>query len=106
MTDRIGSNELVVEYFPTGEILGNIFTKSVQGKFFIKFRKHILNFEHDDLLAYSPERSQKYVGMNKAVPKDRRTNELKDPSEDNSTHNNVARHCVNMTYADVLRSNK
>lgn len=72
VTDRIGSNELTVEYYPTGEILGDFFTKPVQGSLFIKFRKHILNLEHDDLSAYSPGRSHECAGLNKVVPEDGR----------------------------------
>ena len=51
VTDRIGSNELIVEYCSTGEMLGDFFNKPVQGALFIKFRKYILNLEHNDLSA-------------------------------------------------------
>ena len=34
ITDRINSNELSVEYCPTGEMVGDFFTKSLQGQLF------------------------------------------------------------------------
>ena len=59
-------------------MLGDFFTKPVQGTLFIKLRKHILNMEHDDLSAYSSERSYECIGLNKAAPEDGRTNRLTD----------------------------
>jgi hypothetical protein len=66
VADRIKSNELTVEYCPTGDMTGDFFTKPLQGVQFIKFRKEILNLEHDDLSMYNIERSQECVGINKA----------------------------------------
>ena len=107
VTDMIGSNKLTLEYCPTGEMLGDFFTKPVQGALFIKFRKYILNLEHDDISAYSPERSHECIGLNKAVSEDGNKEVLMDATEDNSTQDdNKSRHHINMTYTDVLRSNK
>ncbi len=43
VTDRISSNEIQVEYCPTGEMRGDFFTKPLQGSLFQKFCKEILN---------------------------------------------------------------
>jgi hypothetical protein len=43
ITDRINSDELSVEYCPTEEMVGDFFTKPLQGKLFYKFRKLIMN---------------------------------------------------------------
>jgi hypothetical protein len=43
ITDRINKNELSVEYCPTEEMVGDFFTKPLQGKLFYKFRRLIMN---------------------------------------------------------------
>jgi hypothetical protein len=43
ITDRINRKELSVEYCPTGEMVGDFFTKPLQGKLFYKFRSLIMN---------------------------------------------------------------
>ena len=43
ITDRINRNELSVEYCPTEEMVGDFFTKPLQGKLFYKFRRLIMN---------------------------------------------------------------
>ena len=43
ITDRVKSDEVTVEYCPTGEMTGDYFTKPLQGSLFRKFRKEILN---------------------------------------------------------------
>ena len=68
VADRISSNELTVEYCPTGDMTSDFFTKPLQGAQFIKFRKEILNLEYDDLSMYNIARSQECVGINKALP--------------------------------------
>ena len=37
------SDEIKIEYCPTGEMRGDFFTKPLQGGLFLKFRKEILN---------------------------------------------------------------
>ena len=44
MKDRIAQNEFKVEYCPTNEMLGDFFTKPLQGQKFIEFRDLILGF--------------------------------------------------------------
>jgi hypothetical protein len=43
ITDRIKAGELSVEHCPTGEMVGDFFTKPLQGKLFLKFRQLIMN---------------------------------------------------------------
>ena len=43
VTDRINNKEFKVEYCPTTEMIADYFTKPLQGKLFIKFRKYIMN---------------------------------------------------------------
>ena len=47
VTDRIATGEVKVEYCPTGEMLGDFFTKPLQGVLFKKFRDHVLNLNGD-----------------------------------------------------------
>ena len=53
ITDRIAARELSMEYCPTGEMLGDFFTKPLQGTRFRKFRDRILNLTDDDLRKYT-----------------------------------------------------
>lgn len=43
ISDRIAAGEVAVKYCPTAEMLGDFFTKPLQGASFRKFRKEILN---------------------------------------------------------------
>ena len=43
IADRIKSGELSIAYCPTEEMIADFFTKPLQGKLFIKFRKLIMN---------------------------------------------------------------
>ena len=43
ITDRINNGDLSVAYCPTGEMVGDFFTKPLQGQLFIKFRNRIMN---------------------------------------------------------------
>ena len=45
IADRIASGELSVSYCPTDEMVGDFFTKPVQGSKFRKFRDLILNIQ-------------------------------------------------------------
>jgi hypothetical protein len=50
VTDRIKSNELSVEYCPTGEMVADYFTKPLQGSAFCKLRDIIMNvYRHPTL---------------------------------------------------------
>lgn len=45
VADRVRSNEVTVEYCPTGVMRGDFFTKPLQGALFKKFRTEILNMD-------------------------------------------------------------
>ena len=51
VTDRISADELNVEYCPTLEMLGDYFTKPLQGSLFRKFRNTILGINEADIPA-------------------------------------------------------
>jgi hypothetical protein len=49
ITDRINNGkELRVAYCPTAEMIADFFTKPLQGKLFLKFRKLIMNYADAD----------------------------------------------------------
>ena len=48
ITDRIRSNEITVEYCPTKEMVGDFFTKPLQGSLFYKLRARILNIPYQE----------------------------------------------------------
>jgi hypothetical protein len=45
VADRVKSGEVSIDYCPTGEMLGDFFTKPLQGVAFKKFRAKILNLQ-------------------------------------------------------------
>ena len=45
ITDRIKKGELKIEYCPTDDMVADFFTKPLQGKKFIQFRKIIMNLK-------------------------------------------------------------
>jgi hypothetical protein len=45
ITDRISNDELSVEHCPTEEMIGDFFTKPLQGKLFCKFRQLVMNLQ-------------------------------------------------------------
>jgi len=45
ITDRINIGDLSVEHCPTEEMVGDFFTKPLQGKLFYKFRALIMNLK-------------------------------------------------------------
>jgi hypothetical protein len=45
ITDRINRKELSVDYRPTGEMIGDFFTKPLQGQLFIKFCAFIMHLQ-------------------------------------------------------------
>ncbi|MEM9592233.1 MAG: reverse transcriptase domain-containing protein, partial [Pseudomonadota bacterium] len=47
ISDRIAAGEVCVKYCPTAEMLGDFFTKPLQGASFKRFRKEILNLQDD-----------------------------------------------------------
>ena len=45
ITDRVKAGELEIEYFPTGDMVADYFTKPLQGKKFYQLRKEIMNLK-------------------------------------------------------------
>ena len=45
ITDRIKKGELKIEYCPTDDMVADIFTKPLQGKKILQFRKIIMNLK-------------------------------------------------------------
>ena len=45
ITDRVKNGELEIEYFPTDDMVADYFTKPLQGKKFLQFRKTIMNLK-------------------------------------------------------------
>ena len=43
ITYRIKKGELKIEYYPTDDMVANFFTKPLQGKKFLQYRKIIMN---------------------------------------------------------------
>ena len=53
MTDRIKSGEIKIEYCPTLDMIGDYFTKPLQGSLFRKFRNLMLGIEEADVTKYN-----------------------------------------------------
>jgi hypothetical protein len=53
VTDRIAAGELNVEYCPTLDMIGDYFTKPLQGSLFRKFRNTILGVDEADIPTYN-----------------------------------------------------
>ena len=49
MTDWVNCGEIKIKYCPTTLMLGDYFTKPLQGGLFLKFRGRILNIQADPL---------------------------------------------------------
>ena len=47
MTDRANCGEITIQHCPTAEMVGDFFTKPLQGGLFTKFRDRILNIQTD-----------------------------------------------------------
>jgi len=54
ITDRVKSGEICIEHCPTNEMIGDFFTKPLQGAKFCKFRQLILNEPPDVDLVNKP----------------------------------------------------
>ena len=65
--DRLQSEVIKVEYFPTENMIAGFFTKLLQGALFRKFRDIVLGYKHISTLhenyddSYYQERVGKYV---------------------------------------------
>jgi len=67
--DRLNSENIKVEYCPTGKMIADFFTKPLQGNLFRKFRDLVLGYKHiSDLNEESPKSgespSQECIGNN------------------------------------------
>jgi len=61
VTDHINQGELQIEYCPTDDMLGDFFTKPLQGAWLKQFRRIILNLETDVALPITTTRPQECV---------------------------------------------
>ena len=52
VTNKVMNNELKVIYCPTKKMIGDFFTKSLQGALFIEHRNAILGIKEDDFQLY------------------------------------------------------
>ena len=52
ITDKVKSGEVDIEYMPTGEMIGDYFTKPLQGALFQKMRDQIQGIDMNDLQLY------------------------------------------------------
>ena len=55
VTDRVKNKEIEIHYCPTKEMLGDFFTKPLQGALFIKFRNSILGISEEDYRQYKED---------------------------------------------------
>ena len=53
ITDRITNQELSVEFCPTLDMIGNYFTRALQGSQFCRFHNIVLGINEDDIPAYN-----------------------------------------------------
>ena len=63
--DRVDKGELTMEYCPTYQMLGDYFTKPLQGSLFNKFRRVIMGYEHISTLRVNHEIKERVVNMNR-----------------------------------------
>ena len=63
ITDRIQSKEVRVEYCPTGDMIGDFFTKALQGSLFRRLRDFILNLD----VRYGPASMQQEASPQECV---------------------------------------
>ena len=53
ITDRIMNKEASVEFCPTFDMIGDYFTKALQGSKFQRFRNIVLGIHEDDIPSYN-----------------------------------------------------
>ena len=53
VTDRVKNKELEIEYCPTGEMVGDFFTKPLQGSSFYGFRNDVIGISEEKCRQYS-----------------------------------------------------
>ena len=52
VTDRVKKQDIEIHYFPTKEMLGDFYTKPIQGSLYRKFRNSILGIKEAEYLQY------------------------------------------------------
>ena len=52
ITDRVKKGEVTIEYCPTGDMIGDYFTKPLQGSLFKRLRNLVMGVSEADFLAY------------------------------------------------------
>jgi hypothetical protein len=82
VTDRIANGEMTVEYYPTEEMIGDFFTKALQGSLFKTFRNLIMNVSQDDFPRYrvimeAYDASRKREASQECVENSARTNKVR-----------------------------
>ena len=65
--DRIGSENITVEYCPTEKMLADFFTKPLQGNLFRKFRSVVMGYEHISSLDIDEEKSSSQERVGKSI---------------------------------------
>ena len=55
VTDRVKNKEIEIHYCPTKEVIGDFFTKPLQGALFMKFRNSILGITAEDCPQYKED---------------------------------------------------
>ena len=87
MTDKIKNGKVKIRYYPTKDMLGDFFTKPLQGSAFIKMRTKILNLPSNvnDTVHRSVLRIDKFNENRKPKDKDvRGRNATRGSSADNA----------------------
>ena len=67
VADRIADGEVKVEYCPTGDMLADFFTKSLQGCTFQTFRNQIMNLNSDRVSKITQDHRSVLGGQSKAM---------------------------------------
>ena len=84
--DRLDKKEFTIEYCPTQQMLGDFYTKPLQGRLFRAFRRVIMGWDHIDILKTFYPPSKERVG---------------EVNEEKKDSNNSP-----LTYADIVKGRK
>ena len=95
--DQVKNGNVVIEYFPTENMVANFYTKTLQGKLFYKFRDQILGLSPmDDIHIHRDHRSvlddKKIIDNKKIIKTDKskNTNSNNELSSQNAQHGKVS----------------
>jgi len=67
--DRVDKNELRIEYCKTNDILADYFTKPLEGKQFLRFRKVIMGWKHINTLLSLTDKKRDRKQVSTSEPK-------------------------------------